>query len=73
MSGPERLAEVISLDDVRGPWAVLCCVCGLCGDEHVASLQGERDGTFRQFGLQCPKCGQMSCVAIDFYRPILER
>jgi hypothetical protein len=63
----EKLAEVIHLDDERGPWAVVISVCGLCGDQHVSVLQAQLAGSFRSFGNQCPKCLCMACVAIAFY------
>lgn len=66
------MGDLVRLDDERGPWTVVICVCGLCGHKVVSTLQGNADGTFRSFGLECARCGQRSCVGIDLYRRVGE-
>lgn len=61
------MGEIFQLDDHRGPWRTVLVRCGACGKEAVSTQQGERDGTYRSFGLECggkTGCGSMAMLVV---------
>lgn len=52
------MAELINFDE-QTPHMVRTAVCGLCKEKHIGVIPVSIN---TQLGLECHKCGQMTCL-----------